>query len=179
MILGSELVCRAAFTFVNPGGASSYDARLSLTGDRRTITRRGARNVLVSGARGREREGELRVARGAVHDETPVGAAPRIELAHAVTGELGLSIARVVVNGVLPKLFSADAGTELTRAVANAGANPPRVLASAVHRITRERSQADSLERITRELTAKPNVLPFLFESVGHAADLAKLAEGL
>lgn len=88
-----------------------------------------------------------------------------IELAAALTTELEIPIGRVVVNGVLPPLFSKDERTflealpkENTETLGNAALQAGR------DRAIRERVQAESLSRLAKELPVTPSFLPLLFE---------------
>ncbi len=87
-----------------------------------------------------------------------------IELAGALR-ELGLPIGRVVVNGLLPPLFSREERAVLEGLgafdIASAG---DAGLAASRDRAARERLQADSLGRLSRELPIAPSFLPLLFE---------------
>lgn len=87
-----------------------------------------------------------------------------IELAGALR-ELGLPIGRVVVNGLLPPLFSREERAVLEGLasfdIASAG---DAALAASRDRAARERLQADSLGRLSRELPIAPSFLPLLFE---------------
>ena len=101
-----------------------------------------------------------------------------IELARAL-GELELPIGRVVVNGVLPPLFSRE-----ERAVARGGdrastsrrAARRRSLAGR-DRATRERVQAESLNRLSRELPVPPSFLPLLMEDAARPEAIRQLAK--
>ena len=102
-----------------------------------------------------------------------------IELAGALTGELCLSIARVVVNGVLPPLFSKE-----ERVVLEPLAVVPRdpgtsALDSARLRAVRERVQADSLARLAKELPIEPAFFPLLFEDAANPRAIRELAKRL
>jgi anion-transporting ArsA/GET3 family ATPase len=87
-----------------------------------------------------------------------------IELAQALRA-LGLPIGRVVVNAVLPPLFSRDERSALEGAapfdVTSAG---DAALAASRERAARERLQAESMNRLSRELPVAPSFLPLLFE---------------
>jgi anion-transporting ArsA/GET3 family ATPase len=87
-----------------------------------------------------------------------------IELAAALR-ELGLPVGRVVVNGLLPPIFSREERSALEALpsfdVASAG---DAALAASRDRAARERLQADSLGRLSRELPIAPSFLPLLFE---------------
>jgi anion-transporting ArsA/GET3 family ATPase len=100
-----------------------------------------------------------------------------IELAHALE-ELGLRIGRVVVNGVLPPLFSREerAVLEATRADAPRTKGDPAVLA-ARNRAARERVQAESLNRLSRELPIAPSFLPLLMEDAATPEAIRQLAK--
>jgi anion-transporting ArsA/GET3 family ATPase len=99
-----------------------------------------------------------------------------IELARAL-GELGLPIGRVVVNGVLPPLF-AKAEREALERVALGG--PARAgdaaIAAGRDRATRERVQAESLNRLSRELPVPPAFLPLLMEDAAKPEAIRALA---
>lgn len=102
-----------------------------------------------------------------------------IEMSKALTGELQLQIARVVVNGVLPVLFSPEEGVRFMESDQALVEAAPAAVRASVHRARRERVQADSLARIRAELAYETRTLPFLFELPGRAADVQKLAEYL
>src|SRR3974390_112570 len=87
-----------------------------------------------------------------------------IELARALQ-ELGLPIGRVVVNGVLPPLFSIHERTALVRPEVDDLRRPGEAaLAAGKDRATRERVQAESLNRLSKELPVPPAFLPLLME---------------
>ena len=104
-----------------------------------------------------------------------------IELAHALEGELGLPVGRVVVNGMLPPLFSRDerqvlAGIDVPRP-------PPRpvdtVMAAGHDRAVRERVQSEAIARLTAELPRPTTYLPLLFEEAAAPAAIRELAKRL
>jgi anion-transporting ArsA/GET3 family ATPase len=108
-----------------------------------------------------------------------------IELAGALS-ELGLRVGRVVVNCVLPPLFSPD-----ERAVLEQQRVPPggaggdgasrhpvdSVLLAGKDRAARERTQAESMRRLSRELAVSPAVLPLLLEDAATPAAIRELAK--
>ena len=100
-----------------------------------------------------------------------------IELARAL-GELKLPIGRVVVNGVLPPLFSRE-----ERAVLEASehrdltARGEPAIAAGRDRSTRERVQAESLNRLSRELPVPPAFLPLLMEDAARPEAIRLLAK--
>ncbi|MCL2777019.1 MAG: ArsA family ATPase [Polyangiaceae bacterium] len=104
-----------------------------------------------------------------------------IELAHAIHVELELPIGKVVVNGILPPLFSKDE----RKALENAGAPARQILpsdvafAAARTRAIRERLQAESLARLSAELPISPSFLPQLFEDAATPEAIRKLANRL
>jgi anion-transporting ArsA/GET3 family ATPase len=105
-----------------------------------------------------------------------------IELAAAL-GQMKLPIAKVVVNGVLPPLFSHDERAVLERVVRadapvdEAGEAGEAALMAGRHRATRERVQAESLARLGRELPVSPSFLPLLFEDAAHPGAIRELAK--
>jgi anion-transporting ArsA/GET3 family ATPase len=100
-----------------------------------------------------------------------------IELARALR-ELGLPIGRVVVNGVLPPLFSRSerAALEQVRRDAPRTKGDTAVFA-ARDRAARERVQAESLNRLSRELPIAPVFLPLLMEDASTPEAIRLLAK--
>jgi anion-transporting ArsA/GET3 family ATPase len=98
-----------------------------------------------------------------------------IELATALTSELHMPIAKVVVNCMLPPLFSADERAQILAAPA-----APGPLLSVVHaakdRATRETVQAESMKRLSKELPLSPSFLPFLFTDAATKDAVHKLS---
>ena len=103
-----------------------------------------------------------------------------IELARAL-GELGLPIGRVVVNGVLPPLFSMDERAALAAlvTVAPGPANQPgeAALTASRDRASRERVQAESMSRLSRQLPVAPAFLPLLMEDAAKPDAIRRLAK--
>jgi anion-transporting ArsA/GET3 family ATPase len=104
-----------------------------------------------------------------------------IELARTLDGELGLTVSHVVVNGVLPPLFSPEERRALQAVrpmpVHDAGEGSLR---SARHRAVREQSQAESLARLAKELPEPPKTyLPLLFEDASTPRAIRELAARL
>jgi anion-transporting ArsA/GET3 family ATPase len=99
-----------------------------------------------------------------------------IELARALK-ELGLPIGRVVVNGVLPPLFSIDERAALVRTGTDDVRSPGEAaLAAGKDRATRERVQAESLNRLSKELPVPPAFLPLLMEDAARPEAIRQLA---
>jgi anion-transporting ArsA/GET3 family ATPase len=100
-----------------------------------------------------------------------------IELARAL-GTLGLPIGRIVVNAVLPPLFSREERATLDAMprfdVASAG---DAALEAARNRATRERLQAESMNRLSRELPIAPAFLPLLLEDAAKPEAIRQLAK--
>ena len=103
-----------------------------------------------------------------------------VELANALRNELNLPIGKVVVNAVLPPLFSRE---ERVKLESFASQGDPAVLpgeaalAAGRDRATRERVQTESLARLARELPVSPSFLPLLFEDAANPAALRELAK--
>jgi anion-transporting ArsA/GET3 family ATPase len=99
-----------------------------------------------------------------------------LELAHAL-GELRLPIGRVVVNGVLPPLFTRDerAALEAVDRV-DLTARGEAAIVAGRDRATRERVQAESLGRLSRELPVAPAFLPLLMEDAARPDAIRQLA---
>jgi anion-transporting ArsA/GET3 family ATPase len=101
-----------------------------------------------------------------------------IELAHALTNELKMPIGKVVVNGVLPPLFSKEERQVLESLKDREPRSPAEgVLLAGRDRATRERVQAASLARLLKELPVTPAFLPLLFEDAAQPAMIRELAK--
>jgi anion-transporting ArsA/GET3 family ATPase len=101
-----------------------------------------------------------------------------IELARALTRELNLPIGKIVVNGVLPPLFSKNERTVLERIGRIENTLPgDAALEAGRDRATRERVQAESLARLSKELPVSPAFLPLLFEDAATPSAIKELAK--
>ena len=101
-----------------------------------------------------------------------------IELAHALTTELKMPIGKVVVNGVLPPLFSKEERQALESLEPKKPHSPPAaVVLAGRDRAIRERVQAASLARLSKELPVAPAFLPLLFEDAAQPAMIRELAK--
>jgi anion-transporting ArsA/GET3 family ATPase len=110
-------------------------------------------------------------------EEMPVN--ETIELIGGVQGELGLPVARVVVNGVLPPLFSPEERASLL-APRTLTESPGMVaVAAGVRRAARERVQAEALARLKTDVAAPKVYLPHLFEEADSLASARELAKRL
>jgi anion-transporting ArsA/GET3 family ATPase len=101
-----------------------------------------------------------------------------IELARALEGELALPVGRIIVNAMLPPLFSKDErrGLETLPAVGDDTALGS-VLAAGRDRATRERVQAEAIGRLGSELGRPTSYLPLLFEEAAEPAAIHELAK--
>ncbi len=103
-----------------------------------------------------------------------------IELAHALTNELKMPIGRVIINCVLPPLFTKDERETLGAIDVGEGESPGEIaIESGRMRAMRERVQGDSLTRLSRELPVAPSYLPLLFEDACHPRAIGELAKRL
>jgi anion-transporting ArsA/GET3 family ATPase len=103
-----------------------------------------------------------------------------IQLAGALREELKLHIGKIVVNCVLPPLFSKAERDVLEALGPVRGGDPPSVaLAAGRSRAIRERVQAASLHRLAEELPVSPSFLPQLFEDAAQPKSIAELAKRL
>lgn len=103
-----------------------------------------------------------------------------IELAAALQGELGLPIGKIVVNMVLPPLFSKEERAALDALGPVEGDAPGDVaVAAGRSRALRERVQAESLHRLSAELPISPSFLPQLFEDAATPHAIRELAKRL
>jgi anion-transporting ArsA/GET3 family ATPase len=117
------------------------------------------------------RTGVVAVARP---EEMPVSEA--LDLERALRAEMGVALALVVANGVLPDRFTQDEAARL-RTTAGGGAGAALRAALAAHE--RARAQRLELSRLRRESHAPVATLPFLFEPVLSAEALGGLADRL
>ena len=101
-----------------------------------------------------------------------------IELAHALRDELKLPIGKIVVNGVLPPLFSKEERAAL-EALGPITVEAPgdAALVAGRSRASRERVQAESLHRLAEELPISPSFLPQLFEDAAQPSAIRDLAK--
>ncbi|MFO0759967.1 MAG: ArsA family ATPase [Byssovorax sp.] len=110
-----------------------------------------------------------------------------IELCSAIRGELGLPVLTLVVNGVLPALFTEDERTALLGdptlldidAPALSANRSRSAMVAGARRAVRERVQAESLARLGREVDLPRVMLPFLFDEASTAAGTRLLASKL
>jgi anion-transporting ArsA/GET3 family ATPase len=116
-------------------------------------------------------------------EEMPVS--ETIELVSAVRGELGLPILRLVVNGALDPLFSAeerrallaDASLVDIAAPARTAGTGASALVAGARRAVREEVQRESLARLVAALDLPRLSLPFLFDEASTVAGTRLLAE--
>lgn len=102
-----------------------------------------------------------------------------IELAKALQGELHLPIGKIVVNGVLPPLFSKAERAAIEAAATGGDSAGEAALAAARSRASRERVQAESLSRLAAELPISPSFLPQLFEDAAQPSAIKDLSKRL
>lgn len=103
-----------------------------------------------------------------------------IELSHALRDELKLPIGKIVVNCVLPPLFSKAERAALEGATPGDSATPAEAAVGAARgRAARERVQAESLHRLSEELPVPPSFLPQLFEDAASPPAIRELAKRL
>jgi anion-transporting ArsA/GET3 family ATPase len=110
-----------------------------------------------------------------------------VELITTIRSELNLPVPLLVVNGVVPTLFSApehEALLTLTHllepsAPARATTAGERALVAGTRRAARERVQIECLERLEREVAIPSVRLPFLFDGASTPEGTATLAAQL
>ncbi|WP_437952558.1 ArsA family ATPase [Sorangium sp. So ce296] len=110
-----------------------------------------------------------------------------VELVAEVRGELGLPVHRLIINGVLPPLFSpeerrallAEPGRLDIQAPARAAHTAESAVVAGARRAMRESVQHESLARLRRELDLPTVILPFLFDEASTVAGTRTLAARL
>lgn len=107
-------------------------------------------------------------------EEMPV--TESIELLAAVRGELGLPVAKIIVNAALPELFSAAERVTL-RGSGGGGDETPEgaVLRSGVLRAVREDLQLESIERLTPHAEMNLTTLPLVARAAASPAGIDAL----
>ncbi|MFT3923681.1 MAG: ArsA-related P-loop ATPase [Myxococcales bacterium] len=102
-----------------------------------------------------------------------------IELNAALRDELGLPVAGLVVNGLLPRLFSAEEGDIVTSVARDIAPESPihSLLVAGRRRTLRERVQADALARVQEELPLPRFELPLLVTAELARKELSQLAD--
>jgi anion-transporting ArsA/GET3 family ATPase len=111
-------------------------------------------------------------------EEMPV--TETIELATALAGELSLPIAKLVINGVLPPLFSKDERAALIGARVPDEEGAVAAIVAGQARATRENVQSESLARLSQAsaLAHVPSsFLPLLFEDAAAPDAISQLAK--
>jgi anion-transporting ArsA/GET3 family ATPase len=102
-----------------------------------------------------------------------------IELHAALRDELGLPVAGLVVNGLLPRLFDAAEGDLLTEVARNTPRENPvySLLAAGKRRTLRERVQSSALARVEAELPLPRVELPLMVTAELARNELSQLAD--
>jgi anion-transporting ArsA/GET3 family ATPase len=117
-----------------------------------------------------------------VPEELPV--TETLELIRSIDDDLRLPLGALVINGVLPPIFSDAEARELATALGDDpnSARPAALSAAAngvraaVHRAVREHAQSASLERLDAGVRLSRIQLPYLFEDVATPAAIEKLS---
>jgi anion-transporting ArsA/GET3 family ATPase len=107
-------------------------------------------------------------------EEMPVN--ETVELAGSIEGELGLHIEQIVVNAMLPPLFSQEERASLQQPrELDESTSPDVAVAAGMRRAAREDVQARSLSRLTHELKTPKLYLPYLFDGAETRSSLDEL----
>jgi anion-transporting ArsA/GET3 family ATPase len=110
-------------------------------------------------------------------EEMPVNES--LELCDVLSGELGLPLAALVVNQVVPEIFEAQQRAQLGAFEEPTGREPQaQALAAGIRRAAREQIQAESLERLAR-LPVPQLRLPFLPQGTTTLEAIDRLAAAL
>jgi anion-transporting ArsA/GET3 family ATPase len=104
--------------------------------------------------------------------------AEAIELLRSLRDELGLPLARPVLNGVFPKRFSREEERALRQAEAQESIDPA-LLRAGRYFLARRESATEQAKRLRDAADAKPVELPFVFSNRMSWPDLEPIAEGL
>jgi anion-transporting ArsA/GET3 family ATPase len=110
-------------------------------------------------------------------EEMPVNETATLE--RDLTGEVGVAVDRIVMNGMYPELFSDSEADRLADVAEESNGVVRAACRTAVRESRRGRSQREQLARL-EELTQAPvTTLPFLFEPELGVEQVGVLAEGL
>jgi anion-transporting ArsA/GET3 family ATPase len=104
--------------------------------------------------------------------------AEAIELARSLEAELGLPVARPVLNAVFPKRFSRDEERALGQAESQASIDET-LLRAGRYFVARREAATEHARRLRDALGARPVELPYLFSARMSWSDLEPVAEGL
>ena len=112
-------------------------------------------------------------------EELPV--TETIELIRSIEGDLRLPLGALVVNGVLPPLFTPAEARDLEGTLAEGAKSPAHSAAedglrAAARRALEERAQEASLTRLSEGADVPRIMLPYLFEDAATPAAIDKLA---
>jgi anion-transporting ArsA/GET3 family ATPase len=113
-------------------------------------------------------------------EEMPV--TETVELAEALRGELSLPIAKLVVNGVLPPLFSREERAALLACHHVTSGKGAGAILAGQSRAARENVQTDSMARLARTEALKDvpvSYLPLLFHEAARPDSIIELARKL
>jgi anion-transporting ArsA/GET3 family ATPase len=108
-----------------------------------------------------------------------------IELISEIRGDLALPLLRLVINGILPPLFSPEEREhlgadgrllEIDAPLTRAG-QPESALVAGARRAVREKVQAEALARLTRDIDVPRIELPFLFDEASTVEGTRTLAK--
>lgn len=111
-------------------------------------------------------------------EEMPVN--ETVELIHSVDSELHLPVAQVIINAMLPPLFSQQerAALMMPRKL-DLDSEGDAAIAAGARRAAREMVQAQSLGRLHQELKAPKVFLPYLFDGAETLGSLRELVKRL
>jgi anion-transporting ArsA/GET3 family ATPase len=115
-------------------------------------------------------------------EEMPV--TETVELTSAIRGELGMTVASLFVNAVLPPLFDAEAEASLAsrrdllrlRAAEDAASGHDAALVAGARRAVREQVQRESVRRLLAELPEPAVLLPHLLDDASTRKGTERLA---
>lgn len=110
-----------------------------------------------------------------------------LDLVRAIEGDLSLHVLRLVVNGVIPPLFSPEERDRLAGqadllaidAPERSRDTPESALVAGARRAVREKVQAESLERLAKESKLPRITLPYLFDEASTVEGTRMLAKML
>jgi hypothetical protein len=116
------------------------------------------------------------VAVAAVPEDWAVGEA--IELSRSLRDDLGLPLARPILNAAFPKRFSRDEEGALRQAESQASIDEA-LLRAGRYFLARREAASEQSRRLRAATGERPIELPFLFSARMSWSDLGPIAEGL
>jgi anion-transporting ArsA/GET3 family ATPase len=107
-------------------------------------------------------------------EEMPVNESASLE--HALTGEVGVAVDQVYLNGLYPERFESGEAKTLEGAIDDSEGVARAAIRAALSEHRRADSQRDQLKRLSKRVSAPVKTLPFIFKPQLEVPDIERLA---